>query len=190
MENQIQTNDFLPNDYKVPDKSKQFMKLKQGDNVIRVLLSPALGYVVFSTEKMPHRKNFTLGDFSPEELKQIGPKVDELTKEVESPKHFWMLAVWDYTDKVPKVLEITQISVIRALYQLSQDADWGDLRGFDINLHKEGSTKNDTTYTVTPKPPKPLTKEVSAVFEELQKKEVLNLDAIWEGKYPFALYDY
>lgn len=188
--NHLEAQDFLPGEYKVPDKSKQFMKLKPGDNIIRILSSPLLGYVVFNSEKSPVRKNFKNGDFTVDELKDIKPKIDETTGDPEAPKHFWMMLVWDYAEKAPKVVEITQITVLKSLYQIAQDQDWGDLRNFDINIHKEGSTKNDTTYSVTPKPPKPLNKEVKAIYEELKEKELLNLDAIWDGKYPFLTYNY
>ncbi|MDV3536799.1 hypothetical protein CMU91_14870 [Elizabethkingia anophelis] len=189
-ENQLQAANFLPLGYKVPDKTKQFMKLKQGDNIVRFLSSPLLGSVVFNEESKPVRKNFYSGEFTSEELETIKPKKDQDTGKPDAPKHFWIALVWDSAEKAPKILEITQISILKPLYALVEDNDWGDLRTFDINIHKEGSTKNDTEYTVTPKPHKPLTKEVQSVVDELNEKKLLNLDAIWEGEYPFLTYNY
>lgn len=189
-ENEITTGEFLPGTYKVPDKAKQFMKLKQGDNVLRILSSPLLGYVVFSEDKKPVRKPFSEGDFSQIELKEIKPKIDPETKEAEPSKHFWILLVWDYTENAPKILEITQGSILKPLFGLTQDEDWGDLREFDVNIHKSGSTKNDTEYAVTPKPHKPIKEEIVNCIEDLNAEGLLNLNAIWEGKYPFLAYNY
>ncbi|RMZ60039.1 hypothetical protein D1632_10635 [Chryseobacterium nematophagum] len=186
----IPTNSFLPIGYKMPDKSKQFMKLKQGDNPIRILSSPLLGYVVFSHEKKPIRRPFSLGDFLPEELTEIKPKIDPETNKPEPSKHFWLMLVWDYADNAPKVLEITQITILKPLNLLCENTNWGDLRQFDITINKVGATKNDTEFTVIPNPPSPLKNEIKNMIEELHEKDLLNLEAIWEGEYPFLTYNF
>lgn len=191
MSTEIQkTSNFLPQGYKVPDKSRQFLKLKQGDNKVRFLSSPLLGSVVFSQDKKPFRKSFAMGEFTPEELAEIKPKIDPDTNNPETPKHFWIALVWDYSENVPKILEITQITVLKTLYTLANDTDWGDLRTFDIVINKTGSSKFDTEYTVIQKPHKPISDEIQSVVNELEAKQLLNLDLIWEGEYPFISYNY
>lgn len=183
-------HNFLPQGYKVPDKSRQFLKLKQGENRVRFLSSPLLGSVVFSEDKKPFRKDFTLGEFTAEELAEIKPKIDPDTGNPETPKHFWIALVWDYSENAPKVLEITQISILKTLYTLANDEDWGDLRTFDIVINKTGSSKFDTEYSVIQKPHKALTEEIQSVVDELEAKQLLNLELIWKGEYPFISYNY
>lgn len=183
-------SNFLPQGYKVPDKSRQFLKLKQGENKIRFLSTPLLGSVIFDEEKKPHRKDFRLGEFTPDELADIKPKIDAETGSPETPKHFWIALVWDYSENAPKILEITQITILKVLFMLTQDEDWGDLRNFDIVINKSGSSKLDTEYAVVQKPHKELSKEIQNVVEELESKQLLNLEAIWKGEYPFLNYNY
>jgi len=180
---------FLPEAYQVPDKTRQFMKLTPGDNLIRVLSSPLLGYVVFTEDKKPMRKAIDEGSFTIEELEEIKAKRNE-EGEYEGAKHFWVMLVWDYAKKAPKILEVTQVSVLKPLYALVTDEDWGDLRDFDVNINRVGTGKNDTEFAVTPKPHKPLKPEVQAVITELEEKKLLDLNAIWKGEYPFEIYNW
>ena len=181
---------FLPKGYKVPDKSKQFMKLKPGENKIRFLSTPLLGSVYFCEEKKPIRKDFALGEFTAAELAANRPKIDAETGKPETPKHFWLALVWDYSENAPKALELTQITIIKPLNTLVEDEDWGDLRDFDIVITKSGSSKNDTEYSVIPKPKKPLTKEVQAILTEIEEKQIYNQNAVLESQYPFISYNY
>ncbi|WP_430811297.1 MULTISPECIES: hypothetical protein [unclassified Carboxylicivirga] len=180
---------FLPEAYQVPDKTRQFMKLTPGDNVIRVLSAPMLGYVVFTEDKKPHRRHIEEGDFTTDALREVRAKRNE-DGDFEGSKHFWIMLVWDYASKAPKILEITQISVLKPLYALAEDEDWGDLRDFDINIHRTGTGKNDTEFAVTPKPHKPLQADIEDVIQQLEEKQLLDLNAIWRGEYPFEIYNW
>ena len=182
---------FLPEGYTVPDKAKQFMKLEQGDNLIRVLSAPLLGWVIFTEEKKPIRKKLIDGNnnFTKEELIEFKAKKGE-DGHFESPKHFWMLLVWDYKSNSPKVLEITQVSIIKQINTLLKDDDWGDVREFNMNIIHTGSSKNDTEYEVVPKPHKPLPSEVDNFLNEAKSKSLIDLEAIWDGGYPFEIYNW
>lgn len=181
---------FLPTGYKVPDKSKQFMKLMPGDNKIRFLSSPIIGNVIFNSEKKPVRKSLKDGEFTAAELVEINPKIDAETGKPEAPKHFWIALIWDYDDGAPKVLDITQITIIKPLYNLANDEDWGDLRNFDVVINKTGFGKTDTEYSVTPKPAKPLTKEVQENLNKILAENLVNLNNVWHNEYPFLTYNY
>ena len=196
MQNQIQksttlrgVNSFLPDSYIVPDKSKQFLKLSPGENKLRILSSPLLGFVFFNEENKPVRRSFDQGAYTNEELVELNAKKGE-DGEIQSSKHFWIMLVWDYNTKSPKILELTQISILKPLFELAQDQDWGDLREFNINIGKTGSSKLDTEYTVVPKPHSALSNEINDVIDELEQKNLLNLNAIWEGNYPFESYNW
>lgn len=197
MENQVQTqekylstkNSFLPKGYQVPDKSKQFMKLSPGDNVVRVLSSPMLGFVVFTEENKPVRKRFEDGDFSKKELSDLKAKKGD-DGNYEGSRHFWIMLVWDKQENAPKILEVTQISILKPLFVFTQDKEWGDLRKFDINIQRVGTGKTDTEFTVIPKPHRALSKTITKALEELSKNNLLDLEAIWDGSYPFEFYNY
>ncbi|CAL2084860.1 hypothetical protein [Tenacibaculum sp. 190524A02b] len=190
MENQLTNQkNFLPGDYRLPDKSKQFMKLEVGDNLIRVLSNPLLGYVFFDEECKPVRRPYANGDFTKEELTEFKAKKNE-KGEFEGSKHFWILLVWDYRSNSPKILEVTQISILKPLFSYTQDEDWGDLRKFNININKTGTTKNDTEYSVMPKPHRELEDEIKEVMTTLVENDMIDLEAIWEGKYPFESYNF
>jgi len=186
--------DFLEKGYQLPDKSKQFLKIDQGDNVIRFLSNPLTGWVFFNEDKKPVRRAYdstipTLGDFSKDELSEMKAKKGD-NGEFEGSRHFWIALVWDRATASPKVLEVTQITVIKPLFAYFNDADWGDLRDYDININKQGSGQYSTEYTVSPKPKKALTKNVIACIEELEANGLLDLSAIWKGEYPFEKYLY
>lgn len=190
--NGITTGNFLPKSYQLPDKSKQFMKITPGDNVIRFLSNPLTGWVVFTEEKKPVRRAYdeqsnTLGDFTREEMEEMKAKKND-KGEFEGSRHFWLGLVWDRSTNTPKILEITQITIIRKLVNLFNDSDWGDLRKYDINIHREGTGQYDTEFEVNPKPHKELTKEVIETIQKLEENNLLDLQAIWKGEYPFEKY--
>lgn len=190
--NSITKGSFLPKSYQLPDKSKQFMKIKPGDNVVRFLSNPLTGWLVFTEDKKPVRRPYdeksnTLGDFTKAEMEEMKAKKVE-NGEFEGSRHFWIALVWDRNSNTPKILEITQITIIRALMNLYKDEDWGDLRQYDVNIHREGTGQFDTEFSVNPKPQKPLTENIVETIQKLEENGLLDLDAIWKGDYPFEKY--
>lgn len=183
----VKRKSFLPDAYQVPDKARQFMKLKVGDNLLRILSAPALGWMVFTEEGKPFRRNIDEGEFTSEELAELKAKRNS-NGVFETPKHFWLMLVWDYQDEAPKILDLTQISIIKPLYGLVNDEDWGDLRNYEINIRREGTGKNDTSFEVIPKPPKKLSDKIQKVLTELEENNLIDLDAIWDGGYPIENY--
>ena len=178
---------FLPKNYKRPDNSKQFLKLEQGENRFRIISSALLGWGLFSSEKKPIRKPFD-EEFTADEIAEIKPlKYDDGT--VSTPRHFWVFFVWDYSTKSIKVLEVTQASIMKQMEKLFQDEDYGtNPSTYDIVIDREGTGKNDTTYTLRPKPPKPLAKDIVKIIESNQDKA--ELSAVLDGKYPFENYTF
>ncbi|MBK3516681.1 hypothetical protein [Carboxylicivirga marina] len=181
--------EFLPETYQVPDKNRQFMKLTPGDNNIRILSAPLLGFVIFTEDKKPVRKPIEEGDFTIEELESLKAKKND-NGEYEGSKHFWIMLVWSYEAEAPKILEITQISVLKPLHELSQKEKWGDLRDYDIDITRVGTGKLDTEFSVMPEPKEELSNEIRAVVGELEEKKLLDLNAIWKGEYPFEIYNW
>ena len=182
-------NAFFPKDYIVPDKSKQFMKLALGDNEIRILSSPMLGYVVFSSDNKPIRKQFDQGDFTKAEMVKYKAKKNE-DGAYEGSRHFWIMLVWDFQENIPRILEITQTKILKPLFAYTEMKIWGDLRKFNININRVGSGKTDTEYTVTPHPHTELPPAIVDEINTLVETGMLDLEAIWRGEYPFENYPY
>ncbi len=160
------SNDFLPADYEVPSNSN-YLKFKDGETRFRILSKPVVGWEDWK-DKKPVRFRF---DSKPQ--KSFDP---------EKPvKHFWAMVVWDYQGSRMAILEITQVGIQKTIKGLAKDPDWGDPSGYDIKVVRSGSGF-DTEYTVAPVPHKPVATEI---LEQYQNASI-NLDALFDGKDPFA----
>lgn len=161
-------SDFLPNDYEVPSSGGNYMKFEQGDNKLRILSTPIMGWEYWEDRK-PLRRHMN-NPFS--------------TIEVENPedvKHFWAMVVYNYQSEKVQVLEITQKGIQKTLKALAGDEDWGSpVQTYDIVVNKTGE-KMETKYAVLPKPAKPMDKGILKAYEDMQ----INLAALYEGEDPF-----
>jgi hypothetical protein len=159
-------NNFMPEGYEVPS-SNNYLKLQPGDNKIRIVSKPIIGWEDWKDNK-PIR--FRMSD---KPQTSIDP---------EKPiKHFWAMLAWDYKSNKLAILEITQKSIQKAIEGLAKNEDWGSPLNYDITISKSGSGL-DTEYAVVPIPPKPLSEEVQGLIIGTQ----VNLEALFDGKDPFA----
>lgn len=171
---------FLPSDYTVPSSSDKYMKFNPGENRFRILSKPITGMEYWKDvdgKRTPIRKKPGV------EIKLSDLSTNEKTGELDMPKHFWAMVVFDYADEKVKVLEITQKSIQSYLTNLSRDEDWGDpvgTKGYDIVITREGEGF-DTKYSVSPKPKKPLKEGIEEMFHTLD----INLEALYEGLDPY-----
>lgn len=173
-------NDFLPKDYDVPTASSgTYMKLEMGENRIRVLASPILGFEYWVTLPDGGRKprRVRIGTPIPQGELELDPK----SGEPERPKHFWAMPVWSYKDEQIEILELTQNSIQKELQKLANDSEWGSPLGYDITIIRDGEGLK-TTYSVTPKPAKPLDPKIEDFF----KGATINLEALYDGGNPFG----
>jgi hypothetical protein len=163
------SDSFIPDDA-VSGGSSRYLKFQDGDNPIRIISNPIIGWLEW-VDKKPVR---TAIDDEPE-------GGDEDNK----PKKFMTVAVIDRNDdnKV-KILEVTQQSVIKAIRALTANPDWGKPFGYDIVVTKSGADLK-TKYVVTPSPKKPLSKDV---IKEAQESPC-NLEQLFEGADPWNTED-
>lgn len=159
---------FLPEDYEAPSASGNYMKLQPGENKIRILSAPLLGWEDWTLEKKPVRFAY---DQKP--AKPIDP--------ARPVKHFWAMIVWNYKDERIQILQITQASIRNAIQALCENEDWGLPFFYDIKITKKGE-KVDTEYNVAPSPHKPVTDAIKKAFHE----KPCNLEALLKGADPFA----
>ncbi len=148
---------FLPKGYKAPAGSSSFMKLQEGANRFRIMSDAVIGYEGWKDNKPFRREGLDMN---------IDASEVDVDPRYKKPKinHFWAFKVWDYTESAPKLLEITQKTIMKAIQGLEGDADWGDPKAYDISITKtkEGDR---TTYAVKAYPPKPITPEIEEATE-------------------------
>lgn len=159
--------EFLPPTYKAPSSASRYMKLKDGENKIRILSKPVLGWEDWN-DKTPVRYKMDDGCPTPFDSKK-------------PPKHFWAFIVWNYEEQKIQVLSITQATIRKAIESYSKDSDWGAPYFYDIKIHKTGQSK-DTEYAVTPLPHKKLNPEIVLEFHA----SPCNLEALFVNEDPFA----
>lgn len=163
---------FLGKGYELPKTASNYMKLQSGDNKFRIVSSAIVGYEYWNTENKPVRLK-TSPQGKPGNVRMNDD--DSYTV-----KHFWAFAVLDRWDGKIKVLELTQSTIMKSIKSLVDNEDWGDPKGYDININRTGE-KLTTEYTVQPSPHKELSEEE----KELVKKTPVNLDALFSGGNPF-----
>ncbi len=160
-------NNFLPPDYKQPDNSN-YLKLKEGENVFRVLSEAITGFEYWTTDNKPIRSKEPF-----EETPNI--KVD---KEGGSRvKHFWAFIVWNYEAKKVQVALITQSTIQEGILALFNNKNWGDPKLYDLTITRSGEGL-DTSYVVQPNPHSDLPEEAKGVTG-------IKLEALYKGDDPF-----
>ena len=160
---------FLPANYSTPAAGGDYFRLQDGKNRFRILSKrPIFGFLGWN-EKEPFRTT--------QEDRQKAVEYDADGK----PKFFWAMVVWDYESKRPKVLEITQMTVIRALESVIRSDDWGHPSGYDIEIEKSGQNMG-TKYSLNPLPPKKLSAEVIKEAKQWQ----IDLQLLFENEDPIV----
>jgi len=162
---------FTPENYQPPKSNSNYMKMLDGDNIIRILSKPIMGWLDWKEEN---------GKRTPIRTPYNQPKPTPIDP-AKSVKHFWAMTIWDYREKTIKILEITQSSIQEALYNLDVDEAWGEPTLYDINIKKSGE-KLETKYAVIARPPKDITEEIKTAFIKINP----NLNALFSNADPFA----
>ncbi len=160
------TMSFLPQNYESPKSSNNYMKLQDGENRIRILSKPILGWEDWQ-DKKPIR--FRLDE---KPMKSIDPE-----KKI---KHFWAFIVWNYNENQIQILQITQVGIQRSIENFDKDADWGAPYAYDIKIMRKGEGVN-TEYAVNPVPHKPVDPAIEQAFIDRPCK----LDALFLNCDPF-----
>ncbi len=159
--------DFIPFDYEEPTSKNNYFKFKDGENRIRILSKPAMGYEDWKDNK-PIRFQMTEKPEAPiDEKKPI--------------RHFWAVIVWNYAEQEIQIMQITQASIRKRFIELAKDKDWGAPFDYDIKITKTGE-KFETKYSINPVPHKLVDPSIIKEFHEKR----CNLDAIFLNDDPFS----
>lgn len=156
---------FLPIGYQPPKSTNSYLKLQDGENKIRILTAPILGWEDW-VDKKPVRYPM-----------HERPKPVDGKKPV---KHFWSFVVWNYKEEEIQIMHVTQTSIRNCIQALCNDSDWGAPYTYDIKIIRSGEGM-ETEYTVNPLPHKPV--PAAAVDRFYEKR--CNLDAIYHNEDPF-----
>src|SRR5579862_6414911 len=157
----------LPEGYVEPKSNSKYLKLEQGENRIRILSKPIIGWEDWK-DKKPYRYRESN---KPE--KSLDP-----TKPF---KHFWSFVVWNYKSQAIEIFHVTQATIRTKIGNLSKDQDWGSPFYYDIKITKEGNDK-ETKYEVSPSPKRELSVEIKESFD----KTPIDLDEMFRNGDPFA----
>lgn len=158
---------FLPKDYKSPTSTNNYMKIQEGENRIRILTSPVMGWEDWH-DKKPVRYPMNQKPLKPYDSKKPA-------------RHFWAFIVWNYNEEQIQILNITQATIRNNLEALCNDEDWGSPFNYDIKIIKKGEG-TDTEYTINPVPKK----EIADYIKEKFLAKPCNLDSFFTGEDPFG----
>jgi len=167
----INEDGWLPQGYEKPKTQSRYLKFnEEGKYRFRILTKPIIGFEYFTTENKPVRQK--------EEFEELPRNIKEDGK----IKEFWAFVVWDCNDKMIKICEITQQTIKEPILALSIDEDYGDPRGYDIEVTRVGKSYGEIKYTLIAKPPVPTSKEILDEFS----KTYVNLEKLFTGEDPFT----
>ncbi len=159
---------FLPNGYEAPKLGNSYMKLVEGENRIRIMSRPVMGWEDW-LDKKPVRFQM---DKKP--MKSYDPK--------KSVKHFWSFIVFNYKEEQIQIMHITQGTIRKSIEALCKDKDWGSPYAYDIKIMKSGDGM-ETEYAVNPVPHKAIDPYIITCFNEKR----CNLEALFDNSDPFAI---
>lgn len=163
----------IPQNVQIPKSQGQFARLQEGKNRYRLLSDVITGW-----EGWKDNKAFRHGG----DVCRIGADQVDVNRDGKpNINYFWAMAVYDVNNKSIKVLQITQRTIMGAMKGLEDSADWGDLKGYDIEITKSKSG-DKTSYGVVAVPPKPLSEDIIKLYSETK----MDLNAIFTGDYPMG----
>lgn len=163
---------FLPTNYEVPEKPSNYMRFQKGMNRFRILSPAVVGYEYWNKDNKPVRSKEKWNTI-PDDIKYEDGKPTDI-------KHFWAFVVWNYTENLIQILQITQSTIQRSI-KTGVELRQGNATNNDIGIERKGDGF-DTEYTVQFADPTPISPEI----EQAYKAQKVNLEALFDGTDPFG----
>jgi hypothetical protein len=160
---------FLPKGYSAPKTSGSYMKFEEGMNKFRIVTDAVTGFEYWDTNNKPKR------------LREMPREIPKDIRGDSAIKHFWAFGVINRWNNQIQILEITQAGIMRDVTALFENPDWGDPKGYDLNIQRTGKGL-ETKYTTQPSPHKALTPEEQKLIQETK----INLENLFYGEDPFG----
>lgn len=134
-----------------------FMRLVEGNNVVRVFTKPYQFYVCWIKDASGANRKV-----------KSAVKNCPLIKRGEKVQKRWLMGAIDRKGgNKAKILEVSS-QIMLGIKSLAADPDWGNPIGYDVNVNRGAPGKNPL-YHVIAKPQKPLTDEDKAEIEQFMK---------------------
>lgn len=159
---EIKTNQKKNNDKDL------YLKLKNGNNVIRIVTKPH--------EFLVHQYKAHENDpgFGQRVMSSIAHGSDPLIELGFKPKRRWLVGVIDRESQSYKILDLST-TAFKGIQELAREEDWGDPSQYDINIKVDKDAGSQGYYTVLPKAKKPLSPadieiKSSADLEDLKRR--------------------
>jgi hypothetical protein len=143
----------------------EYMRLKEGDNVIRLLTKPH-EFKVHSYKAHPDDPGF-----GKRILSSIYHGSDPLIDAGSKPKRRWLLGIIDRSTQSYKLLDIS-VTVFKAIQGLVRDEDWGEPTQYDINIKVDKNGGATGYYSVIPKSKKPLSAADIEIKEKIDLEDI------------------
>lgn len=168
----------FPKNYEPQEtQSGDYTEIKPGETRLRFLSDIIVGNVLWVTtpdgKRKPERKRYGQS-FNPADI-----GIDKWGNP-ERIRPFMASVVWNYGTSKIEIFETSKNQIIDQLYGYDADPDWGDLKGYDVVISRNGEGK-ETKYQVIAKPAKP----VDSAILLLKSKTTINLEALYDGGNPF-----
>jgi hypothetical protein len=122
--------------------TSSFMRLEEGDNMVRCVSSPYQGYSHWTVDASGQKRKVGCS------LKDCPVCARGNPEEAAKPR--WMLAVLNRKTNKPAILEIGP-QIFKGIKALSQSKRWGNPREYDLNIIKAPKGTNPL-YTIMPEP--------------------------------------
>lgn len=137
-----------------PEKNKSnYTKLSIGKNRLRIVSKDDIrGWECWADIEGKRKPIRQIDRFHARQLADMGV-------EDKKQKKFHAFIVWNYADEVFQCWEVTQSTIIDALWVYFSDENWGSLTDYDIVIDRQGEGML-TKYSVVPNPHKPFEGEI------------------------------
>ena len=132
-----------------------FMRLEDGENLVRVMGNPVQFYVHWVTTPDGGKRKIN----SPVDTPELVRRLEDVGFRRQAR---WLIKVLDRTDDEFRILEVgPQIyNGIKALYN---NARWGKVTAYDVSVNK-GPKGSQPLYSITPNPKEPLASDMKDSF--------------------------
>lgn len=142
-----------------------FMRLKEGENVVRIMGNPTQSYIHWVTLPDGAQRKIV----SPTSNQALVRKLEDAGFR-KQPN--WIIKILDRSDNEFKLLEIGN-QIYKGIQMLFNNQKWGKVTGYDISINR-GPKGQQPLYTVTPNPKESLESTFKAKFVEFNDK--VNID--------------
>ena len=167
--------DYLPKNYQEPKLPTNYLRaFEQGDTKVRIMSPMIRGWkfwVEGGINPTTNQEEKGRMIYLPEDA-----KLDPHTK----PRFFWGFVVFNHNHEMIQIMEIISTQIKEPLLGYFHDPQWGDPRGYDIVISREGVGLT-TRYQVRPYP----NSEISEAVQQLYKAANIRMERLFEVQDPF-----